>query len=131
MTHTLQFYWQKSLFYEHTQSKHERSRGASEQCDAKIYRHPPRPVPAPSPHLQADQAHDRRYGDRNTGSPHLQANQTTGGCVWETSYLLALWALRELEPRLRGDSARHTEVRLPYRCGWEHQTARRTRVGRR
>ena len=39
------------------------------------------------------------------------ANTTTGGCVWETSYLMALYALRELEPRLRARSRGGTPVR--------------------
>ena len=28
----------------------------------------------------------------------------TGGCVWETAYLLSLWAVRELLPMLAADS---------------------------
>ena len=40
-------------------------------------------------------------------------NQTTGGCVWETSYLLALWTLRTLEPRL---SNRGRTDNGPVRC---------------
>lgn len=34
------------------------------------------------------------------------ANVTTGGCVWETAYLLAQWAMRELEPRLEAHARR-------------------------
>ena len=34
------------------------------------------------------------------------SNATTGGCVWETSYLLALWACRELAPRLNARSSK-------------------------
>ena len=28
------------------------------------------------------------------------SNSTTGGCVWETAYLLALWAAKQLQPKL-------------------------------
>ena len=38
------------------------------------------------------------------------SNQTTGGCVWETSYLLAQWAHRELSARMRESSVRILEV---------------------
>ena len=37
-------------------------------------------------------------------------NQTTGGCVWETSFLLAQWAHRELSARMRENSVRILEV---------------------
>ena len=49
------------------------------------------------------------------------ANSTTGGCIWETSYLLARWALRELEPRLSatvaGDGSKLRVLELGSGCG--------------
>jgi len=50
------------------------------------------------------------------------ANETTGGCVWETSYLLAQWAIRELEPRLKaaargGGSTRVRCLEVGAGCG--------------
>ena len=36
------------------------------------------------------------------------SNETTGGCIWETSYLLSQWAIQQLENQLR--------ARRPLRC---------------
>ena len=45
------------------------------------------------------------------------ANQTTGGCIWETSYLLALHALRELTPRLHATAPKVRCLEVGAGCG--------------